>query len=268
MIRITDINDTRIHIFKDLKKIFNDNTSNDYFIAEGEKVFVKLLKSKIEIIKIFSTEELYFKYKDLIDSNISELTEVYVTDKFLISQIIGYKIHSGIMALAVEKPKTKLMNLDDRIIVMNNIIDTENVGSIVRNSAAFGFKSIIYDNSSSSPYLRRAVRVSLGNIFDINHYESKDLVDDLFELKKNGYKIISAEITQDSYPIYHFDYPDKFALIFGNEGYGIEPSILDISDYIVHIPIIDEVGSINVAASTAVFMYDIQNSRSKLCLRI
>jgi tRNA G18 (ribose-2'-O)-methylase SpoU len=268
MILITDINDDRIKHFKDLKKIANDNTNNEYFVAEAEKVVLKLLKSKLNIFSMFISEEYFAKYQELINSKMNNSANVFIADKQLMSQIIGYKIHSGIMALAQEKAKVKLSELDNQIIVMNGIIDTENVGSIVRNSSAFNFKSIIYDNSTSSPYLRRAVRVSLGNIFNLKHYKSFDLVGDLLSLKKLGYTIISAEITTNSFPIYHFDFPEKFALIFGNEGNGVEPDVLNISDYIVHIPIIKSVDSINVAACSAVFMYDIQNSRSKLCLKI
>lgn len=268
MIQITDISDNRIDHFRELKKIANDNTINDLFVAEGEKVVLKLLNSNLRIISIFTLEEFYFKYKELIDSRLENSNQIYIADKEIMSQIIGYKIHSGIMALAVEKDKTDLDKLDNRIIVLNRIIDTENVGSIVRNAAAFDFGSIMYDNATSSPYLRRAVRVSLGNIFSRKHYKSDNLIDDLNYLKSLGYMIIAAEITNNSYPIYHFDFPEKFAVIFGNEGNGVDRELLKISDYIVHIPIMPNVDSINVAASSAVFMYDIQNSRSKLCLKI
>ena len=70
-----------------------------------------------------------------------------------------------------------------------------------------------------------------------------------------GYKIISAEITDDSQPINNFIFPEKYCLVFGNESHGVSKEILDLSDVIVHIPINPEVSSINVAASSAVFMY-------------
>ena len=184
MIQITDISDPRIKNFRDLRKIANDNTENKYFVAEGEKVVFKLLNSNLEIISIFSTFEFYLKYSDLINSRINDKSNLLIAEKDLMSQIVGYKIHSGIMALAKEKQSTELKNLDDRIIVLNNIIDTENVGSIIRNCVAFDFNSIIFDNSTSSPYLRRAVRVSIGNIFNIKYNKSLDLKSDLLVLKK------------------------------------------------------------------------------------
>jgi tRNA G18 (ribose-2'-O)-methylase SpoU len=175
-------------------------------------------------------------------------------------EIVGYKLHSGIMAIARQPEPASLSELNSPIIILNGIVNSENVGSIVRNSAAFGINSIIVDKYTSPPFLRRAARVSMGTLIDINFHSSLDLIQTIKELKENYfYKIVSAEINNNSIEINKFIFPEKFALIFGNEGHGISQELLEVSDYIVKISISENVPSLNVATTSGVFLYLIKN---------
>ena len=258
MRKVTNINDEAIAPYKTLKKLNNDYVQNkNYFVAEGEKVVLRLLKSAIRINSIFSTLEFLNKHLELIESKVPT-NAIYVAEKALMSEIVGYKLHDGVMALAVEPDEADFANFDDRIIAMNAIVDSENVGAIVRNAAAFDMTSVLIDSESSSPYLRRAVRVSLGNIFKCKHHISKDFVLDLQYLRDEyGYSIIAAEISDNSISLKDFDFPSKCVIVFGNEGRGISADVLNICDSIVKIPINPESDSINVAASSAVFFYEL-----------
>lgn len=255
---IQNIDDPCIEEFKSLKKLHNDNSeyNKKIFIAEGEKVVLRLLNGDIKILKLLCSEKYYYKHKDLID--LSHIDNLFIADKQLIDQIIGFKMHQAVIAVAAEKPSVLLNELDDIVICTNCIIDSENIGSIIRNGAAFGISSIITDEQSSSPYLRRAVRVSLGNVIDFKHYYSKDILSDLLYLKnKLGYSIISSELTDNSVNIDDFIFPQKFVIVFGNEGFGISDKILNISDAVIKIKIAEKINSINVAASTAIVFYEI-----------
>jgi TrmH family RNA methyltransferase len=102
--------------------------------------------------------------------------------------------------------------------------------------------------------MRRAVRVSMGSVFKQKIHHTENLINTLIELRSLNYQIISAEITYNSIDYKNISFPEKFCLIFGSESHGIEKSILDLSDYIVKIPISENVESINVAASSAVIL--------------
>ena len=183
------------------------------------------------------------------------------------NEIVGFKLHAGILALAKEPDEAGFADFGNNIVVLNALADPENVGAIVRNAAAFRINSIIYDNKSCSPYLRRAVRVSLGNIFNCRHRRSDDLKNDLLYLRSEfGYLLIAAEITNTSVSLDSFKFPAKYAVIFGSEGYGVSPEILKICDYIVHIPINLQCDSINVAASSAVFFHSMLSQQNENCL--
>lgn len=265
MIYIDTIDNPIISEFKSLRKLRNDNSQlseeQNNFICEGNKAITRLFSSNIKVLKLLCTEE-YYKLNEEAIANKS-IENVIIASEELLREIIGFKMHQGIIALAEEPAKAKLSQLDDKIIVANNIFDSENIGSIVRNGAAFGLSSLIYDNESASPYLRRAVRVSMGNIFSFKHYHSQDLVRDLITLKKqHNYAIISAEVTDSAVYLDEYDFPIRSAIVFGNEGKGIDNEIIDISDDVVKIRINESINSINVAAATSVFFYEISKIKS------
>lgn len=265
MMHIDNIDNPIISEFKSLRKLRNDNSQlseeQNNFICEGNKAITRLFSSNIKILKLLCTEE-YYKLNEEAIAN-KYIDNVIIASEELLREIIGFKMHQGIIALAEEPKKVKLSQMDEKIIVANNIFDSENIGSIVRNGAAFGLSSLIYDNESASPYLRRAVRVSMGNIFSFKHYHSQDLVRDLITLKKqHNYTIISAEVTDSAVYLDEYDFPVRSAIIFGNEGKGVSNEIINISDDVVKIRINESINSINVAAATSVFFYEISKIKS------
>jgi 23S rRNA (guanosine2251-2'-O)-methyltransferase len=102
----------------------------------------------------------------------------------------------------------------------------------------------------------------MGNVFEIKVHHSKDIIATINDLKRNGSQILAAEICDGSIALEEANFSDKFCLIFGSEGNGIQTDILNICDNIVHIPISNIVPSINVAASSAVFLHHIKNKFS------
>lgn len=260
MTYIDSIDDPIISEFKSLRKLRNDNSklsgTQNNFICEGNKAVYRLFGSNIKILKLLCTEE----YCNLNENAIANrnIDKIIIAGEALLKEIIGFKMHQGIIALAEEPAKAKLADLDDTIIVANRIFDSENMGSIIRNGAAFGLSSIIYDSESASPYLRRSVRVSMGNIFSFKHYHSNNLANDLLTLKNQfNYRIISAEVTDSAVYLDEYKFPTHSAIIFGNEGKGIDNEIIDLSDDVVKIRINEKINSINVAASTSIFFYEI-----------
>ena len=255
MIEINDIDDDRISHYRSLRftpKLHSDTNS---FIAEGEKIVLKLLQSDIQILSIFALEEILTQHQALIEKRKIPSGNVMYANKDLMLKIVGFNVHSGIMAMGRQTPDTALTQLKPPVIIMNGIVNTENVGSIVRNAAAFGFSSVIADESSASPWLRRSVRVSMGNIFNMQVHHSDLISNTIEELRSIGFLIIAAEITGKSQSLYDLNIRDeKYCIIFGSEGQGISKEILDLSDSVIHIPIAADVPSLNVASSSAVIL--------------
>ncbi len=255
MIYINDIEDERIAFYRSLRftpKLHKDNRA---FVAEEEKVVVKLLQSDIEIVSIFGTKQYLEQYSDLIASKSISDENIYFADISLMRQIVGYRLHYGFLAIGRQPDDVPLGKLNYPLIIFNALANAENVGSIVRNAAAFGFQSIVYDEASISPYLRRSVRVSMGNVFRLAVHHSNNIIETIKHLKEKDCKIISIEISEDSQALSEFKPMDnRYCFIFGNEGIGISPEVLALSDMIIHIPISPKVPSLNVASSSAVIL--------------
>jgi tRNA G18 (ribose-2'-O)-methylase SpoU len=254
MVDINDIEDERIRLYRSLKATPKEHTCNNIFIAENEKVVLEVLKSKLRIHSIFALAEYHDQYRDLIDNRIEQENQL-TCSRELMNKIVGFRLHKGIMCIADVPKFSSIDELETPIVALNGIVNSENVGAIVRNCIAFGVNSLIFDKETSSPYLRRAIRVSIGSVMNLKIYASENLADTLLKLKSNQTRIISSEICGDSIPFNQYERKDcNFCLIFGSEGKGIDQDILDLSDQIVNIPISDKVNSINVAASSAILL--------------
>jgi tRNA G18 (ribose-2'-O)-methylase SpoU len=255
MIVINDIDDERISFYRSLRYTPKSHIENRVFVAEEEKVVLKLLHSELEVVSIFACSEYIERYIDLIRKKHIPDNQIFTADKALMKKIVGYRLHSGFMAIGRQPDNVETDKLNRPLIILNALANAENVGSIVRNAAAFGFQSIIYDEATVSPYLRRSVRVSMGNVFHLDISYSNSVINTIKELKAKNIKIVAIEICNDSVPLNTFNPVNKnYALIFGSEGKGINQEVLDLADTILHIPISPNVASLNVASSSAIVL--------------
>jgi tRNA G18 (ribose-2'-O)-methylase SpoU len=169
--------------------------------------------------------------------------------------LVGIDLHSPIMSIVYTPPPCEIHSLKSPIIALNGIVNSDNVGGIIRNAIGLGFESIITDSTTSSPYLRRSIRVSMGSIAFAKCGFSQNLKQDLEQMKsEKGLKIISAEINSYSRSLNDYDFPQDFIVVLGSEGNGIDENILAISDDIVHISMDSRVKSLNVSSSSAIIL--------------
>ncbi|BDA80933.1 rRNA methyltransferase (plasmid) [Leptospira kobayashii] len=256
MILIQDPSDSRVSPYSLLK---SKEETSDCFIADNEKTVVRLLESDLEVVSIFATERFIQKHQFLIQKKEIEPTNVFYAEKKIFEKTIGFSVHQGIMALGRKPLPVSQKDLKFPIVVCNNISDAENFGSIIRTSAAFGIKSIIYDKQSCSPYLRRSVRVSMGNGFPLHFFQPDSLYDLIQEYRQENIPVIGLalpdkanNISQLESEIFTFRFPEKYLLVLGNEAEGIDFKLKNICDHLIYIPMKDGVDSLNVSHSLAV----------------
>ncbi len=245
MIEITSSDDPRILEFTQMRdRVLHDN---NLVVCESEKLFLQFIHSKRAVLKTLSTKSFAEKYSLNFDSN-------FIASKEILESIAGFKIEFEVLFL-IEKPAdTKLEYLDNRIILLNGLSSPENVGSIVRSAAGFNINSIITDEKTCSPFLRRCIRVSMGNIFAMKSNHSKDVRTDFQKLRNLGYTIISTANIDRSIDLATFNFPKKCVLIIGSEGHGVDHDILDLSDIILKIKINPQVAHLNAANAAAIFL--------------
>lgn len=244
---ISDHSDIRIRKFLGLKGIDKD----DYIIGEGYKI-VQKMNSILTITELLTSESIYNDNPDYFSGIPGE---VYLADDKFISQHVGYKFHQGVFAIANHPGYKSLETIQGETLVLNNLDNAENVGAIIRSATGLGFKNILMDTRSCSPFLKRSIRVSMGNVFFANLFRVDSLTDSFDFMKKKGFEIYSAANESGAVDYREIKKKDNnLAIIIGNEGNGIEEDVKKASTGLVKIPVIEDVEHINAAAAGAILM--------------
>lgn len=253
MEEIENIDDIRIKEFVSLRK---SNVDDEQVVVESKNVFKKLFENNIKIHKIFITPE----HLDFIKENCKDIDfPIYTSTTALMKEIVGYKIHQGMIAL-IDKPKyINFEEIEGDVFVLNSLTSPENVGSIVRSCAAFNVKTLIIDEKTCSPFIRRCIRVSTGNLFNINVYKSGDLKNDLLALQQQDYQILSTANAENAVSLSEYNFTSKSAIIIGNEGFGVEKEIMEISNDILKIDISEHVTSLNASIAASIILFKLRS---------
>lgn len=249
----------QIACFREIRKQWRAQLESNFFYAEGEQVFARLLKSNLEIRSVLLTPEFLKKYRSSLEPRTQT---VWVAEKSWIEQNTWQKLNQGILALARIPDRLPLSNFVQkdlcRFVALNGIDHAVNVGSIFRNCAAFSVDAVIVDSETAHPYCWRAVKASLGAVFQVPVLVTADLCIELKFLQKSGMSLIAAD-PAGSITLSEIGSPDKICAIFGNEHRGISGKVLSLAQQHVSIPVSAKVDSLNVAAASAVFLYAIHH---------
>ena len=245
-----------------------DHQKEGIFVAEGEKVVRRLLESPLQIFSILLTPEWFALYRPLLEAR-SETISVHIATKELMEIIVGFQLHKGIMAVAKVPERTTLesvvrnMNHPLFFVAVDGIMNSENLGVIVRNCASFGVSALLIGETSCDPYLRRAVRNSMGNIFSLPIVYLSDIESELRSIHSElNVTLIAAHPREASRPIDSIDLSGNCCIVLGSEGHGISEKVLAACEVEAEIPMMKGVDSLNVASASAVIMYEVQRQRA------
>ncbi len=250
-IEITDINTKEIAIYHHLRE--NKFAQDRSFIADSPKVVNLLLEEDIEIKSILATQEYYDVFASLVKKK--NIEKVYLTTKAEMGKIVGHKIHHHCMMHGICPQDKCLEDLDDKIIMLDNITSSENVGSIARSAAALGVNSYLLPTSSPHPFNRRALRVSMGHSALLKSSIYEDVIATIHSLQHLGYKVFAAEVSDDAILLSDVVVPSKWVILMGHEGRGIDAKILAECDAVVSIEMQAGIKSFNVGVAAALMMY-------------
>lgn len=266
ILRIETLDSPELEPFRTLRRP-EEHFRQRIFVAEGEKLVIRLLESGLECISILITPEWLERLDGHGFKNRCTTVKVHVAALDLVREIVGFNIHQGIMALGRVPLEGSLDQLPEPhlVLALDGLRSAENVGVIVRNCAAFGADLVIAGETACSPYLRRAVRNSMGAVFRMPVLHSENLAPTLRDLKKKrGTKIVACT-PHGADPIFETDLAGCVCIVMGNEDAGLSPEILNLADARAAIPMTAGIDSLNVASASAVFLYEA--ARRKLEIR-
>ena len=185
---------------------------------------------------------------------------VYTGERRLLEQLTGYTLTRGVLC-AMRRPAPLPLETvcrdARRVVIIDGVVDTTNIGAIFRSAAALGIDAVLLTRSSCDPLNRRAVRVSMGSVFLVPWTWIDNPVADLAPL---GFQTAAMALSDDSIPL---DAPilktiPRLAIIMGTEGDGLPYDTIQKANYVVRIPMSHHVDSLNVAAAAAVAFWELR----------
>ena len=152
--------------------------------------------------------------------------------------------------------KKKEENISGNILILDNIQDPGNLGTIIRSAVAFSISTIIVSPDTVSIYNSKVLRSTQGLLFDVNIIV-RDISSAIDDLKQNGYKIYGTKVDNGK-NLKDMDSTNKYAVIMGNEGSGVNKDILDKCDEYIYIPMNEKCESLNVGVATSIILYEMR----------
>lgn len=226
-------------------------------IIFGKNVFNEIISNSKNIRKIYLSNSFHDdKIMQMIKEN--DLKYVKVDNRDLDRMVSG--VHQGIVMEVNDYEyatmKDIINNQDDLVIILDHLEDPHNLGAIIRTCEAAGVKSIIIPKDRSVQVNATVMKTSVGAIEHVSVCQVSNLINAINTLKDNGYFVYGTKM--DGKDFKSIDYPNKVALVIGNEGSGISRLVSENCDEIVSIKMNGQINSLNASVSTAILIYGIK----------
>ena len=265
ILHVDDLTDPAFRVYRTLRQPI-EHLREGIFVAEGAKVVRRLLASPLTVHSLLVTQEWLDSLQELLDAR-AESIAVFVAPKARVEEIVGFPLHQGVMAIGQVPVQTDLGTVLAQVrpallVALDGLTNAENLGVLVRNAAAFGAHGIVVGETSSSPWLRRAVRNSMGTVFGMPVIHATDLAHAIREMRERyGVTVIAAHPHAETTDLPNLDLTGDCCLVFGSEGQGISAAVRGACSVQVAVPMQRNVDSLNVASAAAVFLYEAYRQR-------
>lgn len=287
LIHVETLEDERLDAYVRLTEVQLRNRlepEKGIFIAESEKVIIRALDAGYRPCSLLIPEHRLQRSAQLIErieTNFCDLVErgsaaderegdvpIFVAPSNEIEKLTGFELTRGVLCAMKRK---QLPSLEDllrnarRVAVLEDITNHTNVGAIFRNAAALGFDALVVTPGCCDPLYRRAIRVSMGTVFQVPWTRFAGTVDawresGIAQLKRIGFTTVALALHDESIWL---DDPclqehDRLAVLLGTEGEGLSQSTIEAADHVAKIPMRSGVDSLNVAAASALAFWELR----------
>lgn len=254
---IADPHDSRLAVYRDLPNA-NPTRRSGVFVAEGWLLVERLVKSRYGIASILLDE----RFVESLGPQLPNDVPIYVVPTAWVSEIVGFKFHRGVLACGQRCAEPTLAETLPRetrrltAVIAVDVNDPENMGCILRNSAAFGVDLVIANRRCADPFSRRVLRTSMGTVFHLPLIQPIDTEPLISELRAEWqFELAATVLADDAEPLHSAPRGDRLALVFGNEGHGLGANVIQSCDRRVTIPMQRGTDSLNVGVASGIFLY-------------
>ena len=263
IVEVSSLDDARLAPYSGLTEAqlrYGMSDFGELFIAESPKVINVALNAGYSPVSLLcEAKHIAGDAADIV-ARCGDDVPVFTGSRELLSRLTGYTLTRGVLC-AMRRPMPKSLGevLDGarRVVVIDGVVDSTNIGAIFRSAAALGIDVVLLTPGSCDPFNRRAVRVSMGSVFLVP-WTWLDVP--VASLRDFGFKVAAMALTHDSISL---DNPllrrvERLAIVMGTEGDGLSRETIADCDYVVRIPMSHQVDSLNVAAAAAVAFWELR----------
>lgn len=262
--RISSADDERLADYRDLTDVALRRVrepEGGLYIAESSKVIARAIAAG-HLPRSVLVQDKWLADAERILAAHPEVP-VYVVDADIAERLTGYAVHRGALA-AMHRPALPALEAvlaDARlVVVLEDIVDHTNVGAIFRAAAGLGADAVLVSARCADPLYRRSVRVSMGTVFQVPWTRLPEWPEARGILHASGFHLAALALADDAVPLDEFRVavPGRVALMLGAEGDGLSRAALAAADTAVVIPMAGGVDSLNVAAASAVALWELR----------
>ena len=236
------------------------------YIAESEKVIRRALAAGHRLRSLLMAPRWLTDLADVVAQAEADGIPVFVGEHAALEAVTGFHVHRGALA-AMARPA--LPAVDEvvrdarRVVILEDIVDHTNVGAAFRSSAALGVDAVLVTPRCADPLYRRAIRVSMGTVFQVPWTRIPDWPSGIGSLRAQGFTVAAFALGERAVDldIPAADPPERLAMVLGTEGDGLSRHTVAACDLEVRIPMAGGVDSLNVAAASAVAMWALRVTR-------
>ena len=260
IIEITDFDAPELDVYARLTEaqlLNREYPERGIFIAESPKVIERALDAGFTPISfLMERKHIEGEGKRILERCAD--VPVYTAEFGVLTKLTGFQLTRGMLCAMRRKPLPTVEEVcagKRRIAVLENVMNPTNVGAIFRSAAALNMDAVLLTPACSNPLYRRAIRVSMGTVFQIPW----TYLDDISQLKELGFKTAAMALCEDTLSIRDpkLQAEEKLAIVLGTEGDGLAEHTIVNCDYTVKIPMSHGVDSLNVAAASAVAFFQL-----------
>ncbi len=255
---ITSTSNPQVKRLLQLQKKSKARNEEKVFLVEGLRMFLEVPAERVE--KVYLSESLYNRKK--LDRKLEDFSVEILSDA-VFSHVSDTKTPQGILCVVRQKEEKQEKILEKKnplFVVLDNLQDPGNLGTIVRTAEGAGVDAIFLSKESVDIYNPKTIRSTMGSIYRMPVVYVDDLVKLLETLRNKGVRSYAAHLEgKNSYD--KEDYQSGTAILIGNEGNGLREEVAKAADIWVQIPMLGQVESLNAAIAASVLMFEVARQR-------
>ena len=253
---IQSAEDVRIRAYRELPRR-KASRRQPHFVVEGRWLVRRLIRSDLEVASVLCREHQADEF-----AGVGENVPIYVASSEVISEIVGFEFHRGVLACGHRPHRrgfenaVQQMQKSSLLATCAGVCDQENLGSVIRNCQALGVGALLLDSRCADPYSRRVMRVSAGAALNLPIVECDDLWRDLKKLRSDsGFHLVAAVLDCETATLEESSIHPRMVVLFGNEGFGLDDQATTICDQRVTLPMQGGVDSLNIGVASGIFLH-------------